>query len=155
VKGTRGSSVDIATGYEMEGRVWFPAGERDIFFTTASRLTLVPIHAPILWVQGALSLEVKRPEREADHLLLSSAEVKNGRVIPPFPRTSSWRGAQLIKHRKSFTSCTLIFKWSNEQFPPPLLLTEREGGICSGFGIIVFSTRSTIYIANYTFPAVL
>jgi len=31
---------------------------------------------PIQWVPGALSLRVKRPTREADHLPLTSAEVK-------------------------------------------------------------------------------
>jgi hypothetical protein len=34
---------------------------------------------------------IKRPEREADHPLPSSAEVKNGGAIPPLPHTSSWR----------------------------------------------------------------
>jgi hypothetical protein len=41
---------------------------------------------------GALSLGVKRPEREADYLPPSSAEV-NGGAVPPLPHTSSWRGA--------------------------------------------------------------
>jgi hypothetical protein len=44
---------------------------------------------PSLRVPGALSLEVEEPEREADHLPPSSAEVKN---------TPLWHGAQL-KHR--------------------------------------------------------
>jgi hypothetical protein len=35
-----------------------------------------PIQPPIQWVPGALSLGVKRPEREADHSPPSSAEVK-------------------------------------------------------------------------------
>jgi hypothetical protein len=36
-----------------------------------------PTQPPIQWVPGALFLEVNRPGREADHSLLSSAEVKN------------------------------------------------------------------------------
>jgi hypothetical protein len=31
-----------------------------------------------------------------------NVEVKNGEAIPPFPHTSSWRGAYLIKHRDTF-----------------------------------------------------
>jgi hypothetical protein len=45
-------------------------------FTTASRTALGPTQPPIQWVPGALSLEVKRPGREADHSPPSSAEVK-------------------------------------------------------------------------------
>jgi hypothetical protein len=41
-----------------------------ILFTIASGTP------PIQWVQGALSLGVKRPEREADHSPSSTAEVK-------------------------------------------------------------------------------
>jgi hypothetical protein len=40
----------------------------------------------ILWVPGALSPGIKRPERETDHSLPSSAEVKNGGAIPTLPR---------------------------------------------------------------------
>jgi hypothetical protein len=59
--------------------------------------------SPIQWVPGALSLGVKRPGREADHLPPSSAEVK-GRVELHLhsPNTPSWHGAQL-KHRDKFT----------------------------------------------------
>jgi len=39
-------------------------------------LFLVPTQRPIQWVQEALSLGVKRPEREADHSHPSSSEVK-------------------------------------------------------------------------------
>jgi hypothetical protein len=45
--------------------------------TTASRTALEPTQPPIQWVPGALSLGVKRPEREADNSPPSSAEVKS------------------------------------------------------------------------------
>jgi hypothetical protein len=44
------------------------------------------------WIQRAISPEVKRPTREADHSSPSSAEVKNGGAIPPLSLMSSWRG---------------------------------------------------------------
>jgi hypothetical protein len=45
--------------------------------TAASRPALKPTQPPIQWVPAALSLEAKRPGREADHSLPSSAELKN------------------------------------------------------------------------------
>jgi hypothetical protein len=42
---------------------------------------------------GALSPEVKRPGREADHAPPSSADVKNGGAIPALPNIFSWRDA--------------------------------------------------------------
>jgi hypothetical protein len=45
-------------------------------FTTVSRMALRPTQPPIQWVPGALSLGLKRPEREADHSPPSSTEVK-------------------------------------------------------------------------------
>jgi hypothetical protein len=46
-------------------------------FTTASKPALVPTQPPIQWVLGAISLEVKRPGREANHSPPSTAKVKN------------------------------------------------------------------------------
>jgi hypothetical protein len=40
---------------------------------------------PIRWIRGGTSRGVKRPGREGDHLPLTSAEVKNGGAVPPFP----------------------------------------------------------------------
>jgi len=45
-------------------------------FTTASRTVLEPIQSPIQWLVEALSLGLKRPEREADHPPPSTADVK-------------------------------------------------------------------------------
>jgi hypothetical protein len=48
-----------------------------VFFATASRPILGPTQPPIQRGPGALSPRVKRPRREADNSLPSSAEVKN------------------------------------------------------------------------------
>jgi hypothetical protein len=57
------------------------------------------------WIRGALSLEVKRPGREADHSLPSSAEVKknawNYTSTPPISLHIVVLG--LKKHREKFT----------------------------------------------------
>jgi hypothetical protein len=79
------SSVGIATGYVLDGRDSIPERGKD--------LSLGPTQPPIQWVPGAVFLGVKRPDREADHSPPSSAEVKNGGAIPPFPDISSWNCA--------------------------------------------------------------
>jgi len=57
--------------------VRFSAGERDIFFATASRMALGHTQLPSQWVIGDLSLGVKRPVREAYHSPPSSSKFKN------------------------------------------------------------------------------
>jgi hypothetical protein len=52
-------------------------GQRTDVFASAFIPALGPIQPPIQWVLDALSPEVKRPGREADHSPPSSAEVKN------------------------------------------------------------------------------
>jgi hypothetical protein len=76
---SRDSSVGIALGYGLDdrgSRVRFPAGLGIFLFTNASRTALGHTQPPIQWVTGALSLGVKRPEREADHSSPFSSEVK-------------------------------------------------------------------------------
>jgi hypothetical protein len=46
-------------------------------FASLPNMALEPTQPPIQWVSGALSPEVKRPGREADYSLPSSAKVKN------------------------------------------------------------------------------
>jgi hypothetical protein len=45
-------------------------------FTTAFRPALEATERPIQWVQGSLSLGIKRPGREAEYSLSSNAKVK-------------------------------------------------------------------------------
>jgi hypothetical protein len=56
-------------------------GLRIFLFTTAFRPVLGPTLPLIQWVAGALSLEEKRPWREADH----SPQLKNTGTILPLP----------------------------------------------------------------------
>jgi hypothetical protein len=72
-------------------------------FTTAPRTALGPTEPPIQWVPRALSLEVKRPGREADHSPPSTAEVKElVELCLQSPNTPSWCGVQ-FEHRDNFT----------------------------------------------------
>jgi hypothetical protein len=67
--------------------------EGNIFvFSTTSRLVLRPTQPPIQWALGAPSMGVKWQGHEADHSPPSSAEVKNGGVIPPFSHMPSRHG---------------------------------------------------------------
>jgi hypothetical protein len=56
----------------------------------------------IQWVPVALSPRVKLAERETDHSLLFSSEVKNFVAVLQLPHSSSWRGAQLIIQKDNF-----------------------------------------------------
>jgi hypothetical protein len=53
-----------------------PGRVKNFLFSTSSRQVLGPTQSPIQWVPGALSPGVKRPGRETDHSLPTSAEVK-------------------------------------------------------------------------------
>jgi hypothetical protein len=66
-----------------------PEGTRDFLLFIASRPALGPTQRPIQRVSGVPPLGVKWPEREADHSLPSSEDVKNGGAVPPFHHTSS------------------------------------------------------------------
>jgi hypothetical protein len=81
---------------------------------TASRPALGPIHPPIQWVPGALSLGVKRPRREADHpthLHLVPRSRMHG-TIPPLPNTPSRRGAQFKKSTGTTLPYLYIMRWA-------------------------------------------
>jgi hypothetical protein len=93
-----------ATGWNIGVLVFDSRRGPEIFlFTTASRSALGPTQPPIQWVPGALSLGVKRPEREANHSPPSSAEVKGCvELYLHSPKMPSWRDAH-VKHRDNFT----------------------------------------------------
>jgi hypothetical protein len=57
------------------------------------RPDLRPIQPHIQWVLGSLSPGVKQARHKVDHSPPSSAKVRNGELIPPFPNTPSWCGA--------------------------------------------------------------
>jgi hypothetical protein len=82
----RGSSLCITLSSVAIANCWtagirFPQGQKIFLYSTAFRPTLGPIHPLNQRVQGALTMGVKRPRCEADHLPPSIAEVKNG-VLP-------------------------------------------------------------------------
>jgi hypothetical protein len=58
-------------------RVLVRAGYFSPHSRVQTRPTLGPIQPPILWIQGALFLGIKRPGCEADHSPPSSAQVEN------------------------------------------------------------------------------
>jgi hypothetical protein len=74
---SRGSLVDIATGYELDDRdrSSSPGRVNNFKFPTASRLALGSTQPPIQWVPGPLSPGVKQQGREADHSPPTSADV--------------------------------------------------------------------------------
>jgi hypothetical protein len=79
------ASVDVATDYGLDGRGSIP--------DRGKRFVCAPQSPDRLWGPPNLSSGyrgVKLLGREADYSLPSSAEVKNGGAIPPFPSTSSW-----------------------------------------------------------------
>jgi len=58
---------------------------------------------PIQWVQGALSLGVKRPEREPDHSLPFSAKLKNAWSYTSTPQYAFMAWCS-VKAQGKFTS---------------------------------------------------
>jgi hypothetical protein len=77
--GSRDSVVGIATGYGLDDggcRSSSPVSVKNFLFSTSFRSALGPTQPPIKWVPGALFPGVKRPGREADQSLPTSAEVK-------------------------------------------------------------------------------
>jgi hypothetical protein len=81
-----------ATGLNDRGSI--PGSGRNYFvLATTSKPILRPTQSLIEWVPGALSLGVKRSEREADHSPPSSAKVKNTWSVTFAPPHVSWRGS--------------------------------------------------------------
>jgi hypothetical protein len=75
---------------------------------TASRPAPGPTQPPIQWVQGALTPEVKRLGRDADHSPPSTAEVKNMwsyTSTPQYVFMAWWS----VKHESTRTALPLFF----------------------------------------------
>jgi hypothetical protein len=76
---SRDSSVGIVTGYGMDDRGCrssSPGRVKNFPFSTSCRPALGRTQPPIQWVPRAISPEVKRRGREADHSPPTSSEVK-------------------------------------------------------------------------------
>jgi hypothetical protein len=93
-------------GYKLNGRDSIPDKWKEYYFVRGVQTGSGAHPASIQWVPGALSLELKRPEREADHSRPFDAEVKNSAAIPSLPRMFSRRCSYLIKHRDNLTIIT-------------------------------------------------
>jgi hypothetical protein len=83
----------IATGYGLNGQCMIlERGKR--FALLQSVQTGTGAHTVSYEMgTGTLSPVIKRPGSEADNSLPSSAEVKNGAAILPFPHMPSWHSA--------------------------------------------------------------
>jgi hypothetical protein len=87
---SRDSAIGIATHYGLDDRgVGVPSPGRVKNFL----LFHGPTQPPIQWVLGALSPEVKRPGREADHSQPISAEVKKMWIYKFTSPYALWRSA--------------------------------------------------------------
>jgi hypothetical protein len=89
------------TGYGLDDRVIgvrFPAEAMSFL----SRPAVDPTQPPMQWVQGTLSLELKRPGHEADTSPPPSTEVKNAWSYTSMPQYvfMAW---YLVKHKDIFT----------------------------------------------------
>jgi hypothetical protein len=115
---SRDSSAGIATDYGLDGKGLIP-GRGKICLSIPPRSALRPSQVPIHGQQVALSLEVKRSGREADHSLPCSADVNNSGAIAPLPLTYSWCGAYLIKHmRYLILPCLICINCVSGDYPP-------------------------------------
>jgi hypothetical protein len=108
-------------------------------FTTASKPALGPTQLPIQWVPGALSLELKRLGREADHSLPCSAEVKNAWSYTSTPQYTFMVWC-LVKHRDNFT---FIFTFYVNQ-ESPCWLTDWLTDKCFGNGTFTEATPADL-----------
>jgi hypothetical protein len=91
---------------------------------------------------GALSLGVKRPWREADHSPPPSAEVKEWvEIYLHFPNTPSWRGAQLKKKAQGELYLYLLLRektCKDEGYNR--FLAGSNGGLCDDVELVGFIT---------------
>jgi hypothetical protein len=86
---------------------------------------MVSTQPPIKWIQEALSPGVKRPGREAEHLPVSSAEVKKTWIYTSIP-LYAFMAYCLLRYSDNFTFTFYIygslFVESNKRFIKSRLL---------------------------------
>jgi hypothetical protein len=73
--------LKLAKAGQLRSQSLSPRGVKNFHFSISSRPALGPIQPLIQWLLGALSPEVKRPDCEADHSPLTSAEVKKMLIV--------------------------------------------------------------------------
>jgi hypothetical protein len=74
---------DLLLAERPTGRSSSPGGVKNFHFSMSFRPALGFTQPPIQWVPGALSAGVKRPGREADHKLSTSAVMITARAGCP------------------------------------------------------------------------
>jgi hypothetical protein len=104
--GSLDSSVNIGTGYGLDGSGSISGSASFFLFYTAFRQALRPTQ----YFPGSLFPGVQKPGREADHSPPYFAEVKNGGTIIPLLYMPSCRGALIINHRENFTFFLYLLK---------------------------------------------
>jgi hypothetical protein len=83
--GQRSRYSDWLRAGRPRGRTSSPSKGKIFRLSTSSKPVLGPTPPPIQWVPGALSPEVRRPGREADHSPPTSVEVKNTWIYTSTP----------------------------------------------------------------------
>jgi hypothetical protein len=81
------------TGYGLEGLGSIPGRARDLFIIRSIQAGSGAHPAAYPMGTWGPFPGVKRPERKADHSSPSSADVKNGEVVPSLPHIFLWRNA--------------------------------------------------------------
>jgi hypothetical protein len=91
-------------GYQFHSLGSIPDRGKETFLYSAEHIpTLELTQSHVQRIPEALSEGLKGSEHEAYHSPPSSIEIKSDRAKPPLLHTSSWHGAELIKHRDNFT----------------------------------------------------
>jgi len=86
-----------------------------ILVSKTSRQILRPTQPPNQWAMGTLSLGVKRPGHEADHLLSSCVKVKNEWSCTSTPPcVLSWHVQRLQVYIQQFVFCVLCLRKQNQ-----------------------------------------
>jgi hypothetical protein len=93
--GTRDGSVGTTAGYGLDGRGLISSRARDFLLSIMSKPSLGPIQPPVQRVPLAVSQWHREWVPETGHSPPSTAEVKNGGVLPPFSLLS--HGVVVVK----------------------------------------------------------